>query len=87
MSRFYASISGGRGEVTRSGHRSISGHIRGWDRGVRVEGSVDDDGNDIFRVYVTSGSGGDKKDDLVMRIFKDGSNEYDRPWRIGIVPG
>lgn len=57
MSRYYASIQGERGEATRQGHRTISGHIRGWNLGVRVDGySVDD--SDAFDVFLTSGSNG-----------------------------
>jgi len=39
MARFYASIQGNRGEATRMGTPTsgISGHVRGWNVGVRVE--------------------------------------------------
>ena len=48
-----------RGEATRMGHKSsgISGHIRGWNIGARVECSHED-GKDVVRVYKTSGSSG-----------------------------
>ena len=59
MSRFYASIQGSRGEATRMGtpKSGISGHIRGWANGISVRG-FDSDGEDVFRVYATSGSNG-----------------------------
>ena len=61
MSRFYADISGGRGQATRQGHAAsgIRGHVRGWTTGVKVIGhtSVDDDTVDVFDIYSTGGSG------------------------------
>jgi hypothetical protein len=59
MAHFYASITGQTcTEVTRCGTKNsgISGHIRGWDCGVGVYGYVNDNGQDSFDVYVTSGS-------------------------------
>lgn len=56
MSRFYASIQGGKGIATRCGHSSINGHIRGWSVGVNVRGMVDDQGEDTFEVWGTHGS-------------------------------
>lgn len=59
MSRFYASIQGSRGEATRMGSRNITGHIRGWDVGVQVDGGEDPgDGGDAFQIYATQGSRG-----------------------------
>lgn len=63
MSRFYASIQGERGEATRQGHHSITGHVRGWDVGVKVRGTDDNgeggkSGADTFLVYATTGSNG-----------------------------
>ena len=62
MSRFYASIQGNRGEATRQGTSSsgIYGHIRGWDIGAKVECYVNSSGDDVVRVYLTSGSTGDR---------------------------
>jgi len=62
MAHFYAKIQGSRGEATRMGGKAngIEGHIRGWNLGVRVYGSVDDNGNDVFTVELTSGSNGRK---------------------------
>lgn len=39
MSRFYGSLQGSRGEATRQGTRAsgITGHIRGWNIGARVD--------------------------------------------------
>ena len=66
MSRFYASIEGNRGPATRMGtpNSGISGHVRGWNMGIRVEG-YDYEGSDHFRVYLTGGSNGACSDQLV----------------------
>jgi len=67
MAHFYGNMGSGNGEVTRAGTRNsgIWGHIRGWDVGVRVLGSTvtDEHGNvnDVFAVYLTSGSGGGRE--------------------------
>lgn len=60
MAHFYANIQGNRGEVTRMGtaKSGISGHIRGWNVGVRVYMGVDDEGNDVATVFLTGGSNG-----------------------------
>jgi hypothetical protein len=57
MAQFYANIQGNRGEATRMGTKSsgLSGHIRGWNVGARVEVSHED-GHDVVRVYRTGGS-------------------------------
>ena len=58
MSRFYASIQGSRGEATRQGGKEsgITGHIRGWNIGASVFCYVNDEGEDVVRVSLTSGS-------------------------------
>ena len=58
MSQFYASINGSaKNEATRQGTKNtgISGHIRGWDIGVKVIGQHIN-GIDCFSIYMTSGS-------------------------------
>jgi hypothetical protein len=58
MARFYASIQGNRSEATRQGTETsgIVGHIRGWHIGARVECWVNEQGDDVVRVYRTKGS-------------------------------
>ena len=58
MAQFKAEIQGGRGSVSRLGHKTtgISSHTCGWDAGIRVEGHFDEDLGDIFLVYQTGGS-------------------------------
>lgn len=60
MSQFYASIQGNRGMATRMGSKEsgISGHIRGWNIGVKAECFVDDEGNDCVYVSISGGSNG-----------------------------
>jgi hypothetical protein len=72
MARFYASIAGqARTDATRRGSKlsGITGHVRGWDSGIRVEGSYDPEtDSDVFRVYATAGSNGHGPDRLVATI-------------------
>lgn len=69
MAQFYASIQGNRGESTRIGTKSsgITGHIRGWSIGARVEVSHEN-GEDVIRVYKTSGSNGSKNPELIAKF-------------------
>jgi hypothetical protein len=64
MSRFYATIQGGRGEASRAGHKFIRGHVRGWNLGVRVEGGLlaTDESKDVQVIYATGGSRGARRD-------------------------
>ena len=59
MSHFYASIQGNKGEATRQGsaNSGITGHIRGWHVGIKVNCYVNDNGEDVCQVSLTSGSG------------------------------
>ena len=59
MSQFYGDLQGqARTKATRRGNKKsgITAHVRGWDVGVRVEGFVNIDGNEVFKVYRTGGS-------------------------------
>ena len=58
MSRFYASIQGNRGEATRQGTKNsgMTGHIRGWNIGVKAVCYVNEEGKDTIKVYLTGGS-------------------------------
>lgn len=68
MSHFYATIKGSRGEANRCGtaNSGISGDIRGWNVGAKVEVSREKKTNvyceteefDLVRVYKTKGSNG-----------------------------
>ena len=75
MSRFYASIQGNRGVATRCGSRNsgITGHIRGWYIGARVEVIEDEEGEDLVRVYKTGGSCGRNREELIAE-FKSTDN-------------
>ena len=39
--------------------------INGWDRGIKVSGFVNEEGNDMFSIYFTGGSNGNGKDILI----------------------
>jgi len=60
MSRFYGSIQGTKGEATRCGDskNGIHGHVRGWNLGGMVRMFVNEHGEDVCRIWVTSGSQG-----------------------------
>lgn len=57
MSRFYGTVEGiAKTPASRRGHKNLEAHIRGWNVGVNIECGVDEDGNDIIKVYKTGGS-------------------------------
>lgn len=59
MARFYGIINGdNRPEVTRLGRHDIHAAAQGWNVGIRVHGYKNDNGQDVFNVYLTSGSCG-----------------------------
>lgn len=78
MSRFYADIQGSRGEATRCGSSDIHTHIRGWNVGIEVYGEVDEDGNDVFHVYKTSGSNGRLPSTLIATVNQDGIKQEEQ---------
>ena len=66
MSKFYSEMRGAaRKTVTRRGHSHLSAHLRGWDKGIRVECSEDDSGREVYKVYETGGSNSPLLDKLV----------------------
>ena len=71
MAQFKADIQGSRGSVSRLGGKTsgITGHIRGWESGIRIEGHHDEDLGDIFMVYQTSGSGFKARDILIGKLI------------------
>lgn len=70
MARFYADIRGNRGEATRMGTKEsgMSGHIRGWHIGGSVYMDVNEEGEDVVAIYLTSGSNGHKSSRLLGRF-------------------
>lgn len=58
MSALYATVTGdtSRTDASRRGHRTIGGHVRGWNCGIEVAGYLDGDGHEYFEVYLTGGS-------------------------------
>jgi len=69
MSRFYAEIQGNRGEATRQGSEKsgISGHIRGWHLGAKVN-CLARNNEDICCVYATGGSNGSRSSQHIATI-------------------
>jgi len=65
MSRFYASAEGERGTVTKCGNKFIETHTRGWNYGIKVVCSINERGNNEYRVFKTGGSNYSTSDSLI----------------------
>ena len=76
MARFRATIQGQRGEASRLGSPKSGLEVRanGWDVGVMVL-ARDEDGSDVFDVYVTGGSRDTKLPRLIATVRSDGTVE------------
>ena len=76
MAQFRAEIKGGRGSVSRLGHKTtgITSHTCGWESGIRVEGNFDEELGDIFLVWQTSGSGFKGRDGLLGKLVGSSFN-------------
>lgn len=59
MARFFGSVQGARGEVTRLGHKSsgMAASVNGWGIGMRASARAIDDDRDGVVAFVTKGSG------------------------------
>jgi len=60
MAQFIGKVQGNKGEATRLGTKTsgITVECNGWNSGVKVIGRVDENGNDVFTIVITSGSNG-----------------------------
>lgn len=58
MARFKGTMSGNRGQVSRLGtvKSGIMARVNGWNCGVLIDGFVDEEDHDTFRIYASSGS-------------------------------
>lgn len=72
MARFYASIQGKKGAVSRTGDADsgIEGHICSWHVGAEVH-VVDENGHDVVLVYATDGRTGARPKKLIARFTAD----------------
>jgi len=83
MSRFYGTVQGqAKTQASRrgSGTTGISGHIRGWDIGIKIVSQPlvnDKKDYDCFSIYVTGGSNGGKQTHKIATVYLpiDGSEE------------
>lgn len=77
MSQFYASIQGNRGEATRMGSKAsgITGHVRGWDVGARVDGYVKGE-SDVVAVRATGGSNDNIHHRKIAEISREGDTVF-----------
>jgi hypothetical protein len=72
MSHFYGSLQGNRKERTCCGDKKsgVSGHIRGWNVGARVQVEYDaDKDEDSVEIFLTGGSSGGRAKSL-GKFFK-----------------
>jgi hypothetical protein len=75
MSHFYASLTGsGKNTTTKTGNKEsgISGHISGWNSGVKVVGKLRSDQTDCFHIYSTGGSNRPAPNHLIGIVDNDG---------------
>jgi hypothetical protein len=76
MARFYMTAHGQAKNPSTARGSEKSGlvvHVNGWEKGVKVVASVDDEGRDVFEVYETNGSKGHGAT-LLNTIIKEGQN-------------
>ena len=74
MAHFYGEIRGQAKTIaTRRGSKTsgLSGHLRGWNIGVRVELEYKEGIGDVINIYHTSGSNGGEKDVLIATLRED----------------
>ena len=65
MAQFRGTVGGNRGAASRLGTKSsgLTTTCNGWDDGVTVHAHYDEEeGEDVFEIYVTGGSNGRKGD-------------------------
>lgn len=77
--RFYTTATNSRGHEAKAGaHKGQTVHARGWDSGVRVVSRIDENGKDVFHIYSTGGTNGEKSDKpigtVIDGIFKPGKD-------------
>lgn len=72
MSRFYGTLDGDASKVqaTKRGHRAVTGEVRGWDLGIKIEAFPENDSFDGFQVSITSGSNGGWADQRLATVIK-----------------
>jgi hypothetical protein len=73
MAHFYGEMYGqAKTPATRRGSKTsgLSGHLRGWNIGVRVE-LTHRDGVDVIEVYQTNGSNGGGRDKLIATLQEE----------------
>lgn len=78
MSTFYGSLTGEKKSKTKQGQRNLQGHLRGWDHGIRVEYSLDDNDNALCKVWETGGSNSPDNRKLI-KTYKLGKVSKARP--------
>lgn len=78
MSTFYGSLEGEKKIKTKMGQRRLSGHIRSWDHGIKVQYFLDEKDNAYCVIYETGGSN-DPKERKTLKTFKLGKVSKRKP--------
>ena len=69
MTQYRGVVEGGRGSVSRLGHKTsgLTVKANGWHLGITVEASYRD-GKDVFEVYKTGGSANGSTRELIATV-------------------
>lgn len=75
MANFKGSIRGGRGAVSRLGHKTtgLTTENNGWNGGVRVCARYSEEHGDLFAIYATGGSNGAKSPEYIGTVDQKGN--------------
>jgi len=70
MAHFYVSSENTRGKTVGIAGKKAgqTTHARGWTLGVRVEGMVNKEGKDVFKIYKTAGTNGASQDEHLITL-------------------
>jgi len=69
MAHFRGTVTGGRSEASRLGHKTtgLTATCNAWDLGIKIE-AMHIDGQDVFRVFKTGGSNDATNPELITTI-------------------
>lgn len=72
MAHFMATVQGNRGDVSRLGSKAsgMTAKVNGWGSGVAIS-AEHEDGQDVFHIYGTNGSGHGGSAGYIGRVIGD----------------
>lgn len=75
MSRFYVSTMSERNKTrTHGGQKTLTVHVRGWNKGLQIAVFVNNEGLDTFAIYETGGSNEPYKTKILKTIVDKNSS-------------